>query len=56
MKVINNDDFMSLICDISDEIVENKTTDFNSTYDQIEHKLITTFNLERQEDNNWLVK
>tara|TARA_Y100001937_G_scaffold113110_1_gene161446 strand:- start:155 stop:331 length:177 start_codon:yes stop_codon:yes gene_type:complete len=56
MKVINNSDFMSLICDISDEIVENKTTDFNSTYDQIEHKLITTFNLKRQEDNNWLVK
>jgi hypothetical protein len=56
MKIINNSDFMSLICDISDEIVDNKTTDFNSTYDQIEHKLITTFNLERQEDNNWLVK
>ena len=56
MKVINNSDFMSLICDIADEIVENKTTDFNSTYDLIEHKLITTFNLERQQDNNWLVK
>lgn len=56
MQVINNSNFMSLICDISDEIVENKTTDFNSTYDQIEHKLITTFNLERLENNNWLVK
>ena len=54
--IVNNSDFMSLVCDIADDIVDNKTTDFNSTYDQIEDKLITTFNLERLEDNNWLIK
>ena len=45
MIQINNSDFMSLVCDLSDEIVENKTTDFNSTYDQVEGMLIKTFNL-----------
>ena len=56
MMIVNNSDFMSLVCDIADEIIDNKTTDFDSTYDQVEDKLITTFNLERLEDNNWLIK
>tara|TARA_R100000005_G_C4883005_1_gene133715 strand:- start:41 stop:217 length:177 start_codon:yes stop_codon:yes gene_type:complete len=56
MIQINNSDFMSLVCDLSDEIVENKTTDFNSTYDQVEGMLIKTFNLHRLDNNNWTVK
>ena len=56
MIQINNSDFMSLVCDLSDEIVENKTTDFNSTYDQVEGMLIKTFNLHRLDNDNWTVK
>ena len=56
MAVIKNHNFMALVSDIAEEIVENKITDFNSTYDNVEDKLIQTFKLTRLNNNDWLIK